>query len=73
MRPTNALKWLLYLALGLPMLVLVLQFAAALLAVMGDEPGARVIRWIAVGGGVLWVVALLGLLVAVAIETLDRE
>jgi hypothetical protein len=61
------------LAIGLPMVALVLQFAARLLAVMGDEAGARVVRAVAAGGGVLWALSLLGIVIVTAIETLRRE
>lgn len=73
MRLTNLLKWFLCLALGLPMLVLVVQFAGLLLAAMEDEPGAAVLRGVAIAGGVLWVLALLGLIILVAVEMINRE
>jgi hypothetical protein len=73
MRLTQVLRWLLFLAIGMPMLVLVVQFAGVLLAAMGDQLGARVLRAIAIGGSLFWIVVLLGLIIVVAIETLNRN
>lgn len=73
MRLTNALRWLLCLAVGLPMLVLVLQFSGRLLAVMGDEAGARALRGVAIGAGIAWGVALLGIVIVMAVDTVSRD
>ena len=73
MHLTSVLRWLLGFAIGLPMLVLVLQFAGRLLAAMGDEAGGRVLRAIAVAAGIAWSVVLLGLVIAVAIELIGRD
>ena len=73
MRLTSVLRWLLGFAIALPMLVLVLQFAARLLAVMGDAPGGAVLRTIAVAVGIVWAVVLLGLVIAVAVELVGRD
>lgn len=73
MRFPVILRWLVCLAVGLPMLVLVLQFASVLLSEMGDQPGGRVLRYISTGAGIAWAVSLLGLLIVVALETLSRD
>jgi hypothetical protein len=73
MRLTSVLRWLLGFAIGLPILVLVLQFAARLLAVMGDEAGGGVLRAIAVAVSIAWAVVLLGLVIAVAVELIGRD
>lgn len=70
---TNVLRWLLGLTLALPILILILQFAGALLRVMGDEQGAEVLRGIGIGAGVLWGLTLTGLLIAIAVDALDRR
>lgn len=73
MRTTNVLRWFLGLAIGLPILIVLLLFAGALLRSMNDETGAEVLRGIAVGGGVLWAIVLVGLLIAVAVDLIGRE
>ena len=73
MRLTRFLHCLLCLAIGLPMLVLVLQFAGTLLGKMGDPPGQQVLRGIAIGGAILWVMSLLGLVIVVALEIARRD
>jgi hypothetical protein len=73
MRLTRVLRWLLGFAIALPMLVLLLQFAGRLLAVMGDEPGGSVLRTLAVSAGILWAVILLGLVIVVAVELIARD
>ena len=72
MRTTSVLRWLLGLAIGLPILIVLLQFAGAALRSMNDEPAAEVLRAIAVGSGVLWAVVLVGLLIIVAVDALGR-
>ena len=73
MRITSVLRWFLGLAVGLPILIVLLGFAGALLRSMGDEPGAEVLRGIAIGGGVLWAIVLVGLLIVVAVDLLGRD
>jgi hypothetical protein len=73
MRVTNILRWLLVLAIGLPMLALLLQFARVLLVEMGDPRGGEVLRGISVGVGITWAATLLGLLIVVAVETISRD
>lgn len=73
MRTTSVLRWFLGLAVGLPILIVLLQFAGALLRSMEDEPGAEVLRGIAIGGGILWAIVLVGLLIVVAVDALGRK
>lgn len=57
-------------ALLLPIVICVVLGVAALLAEMGDSVGGVVLRWIALSGGIVWVIDLIGLVLLVAIGTL---
>ena len=72
MRTTSVLRWLLGLAIGLPILIVLVQFAALVLKTMGDETGAQALRAIAIGGGILWGVVLVGLLIVTALDAIGR-
>jgi hypothetical protein len=60
------------LGLLLPIAVCVVMAISALLSGMGDAAGGRVLRWIALAGGIAWSIDLLCLLLVLAIATLGR-
>ncbi|MDZ4656605.1 MAG: hypothetical protein SH868_03400 [Bythopirellula sp.] len=68
----TALKTLLVLVLGLPILVVVLAWVAGLLAAMGDAGAANVLGHINTASQVLWLVSLVGIVVVLGLESLDR-
>ena len=57
-------------ALLLPITICVVFGVAAMLQAMGDAAGAAVLNRVALGGGILWGVNLIGLLLVLAIGTL---
>jgi len=69
----NALKLLLGLALGLPLLQSLLFWVAGLLAAMGDAAGATFLNRANIVLGVLWLATLTGLVVALAFRALDDQ
>ena len=68
----SAAKTLLALALGLPIVQLVLFWVGGLLASMGDRDGARIIQYIGTACQVLWAVSAIGLVIAVALVVLNE-
>lgn len=68
----GAVRLLLMLVLGLPLVQAILVWVGGLLRAMGDEAAAGVIGAINTGVGVLWLVTLVGLVVALAFDSLDR-
>jgi len=60
-------------AVLLPVAVLVILGTGELLGAMGDALGGTVLRRIALAGGILWVIDLLGLLLALALNSLGGE
>jgi hypothetical protein len=67
----NATKILLFLVLGLPLLQAVLMWVESLLTAMGDEAATVVVSHIVTIAGGLWLVALVGMVVILAIQSLD--
>jgi hypothetical protein len=57
-------------AILLPITICVVAGLATLLDGMGDGSGARVLRWIALAGGILWIVDLVCLVVLLAISAI---
>ncbi len=68
----TALKTLLVLVLALPILSVVLAWVAGLLAAMGDAGAANVLGHIITVCRVLWLVSLVGIVVVLSLESLDR-
>lgn len=66
----NAIKTLLVLVLALPLVAAVLVWVVGLLRAMGDAVGAAVVGHIGTACHVVWLVSLVGLLVAVAVDAL---
>jgi hypothetical protein len=64
----SALKLLLGLALGLPLLQTLLFWVSGLLAAMGDEAAATFLGRVNVGIGVGWLASLVGLVVLLALH-----
>jgi hypothetical protein len=67
-----AVRLLLMLVLGLPLVQAVLVWVGGLLRAMGDDAAAGVIGGINTGVGALWLVTLVGLVVALGFDSLDR-
>jgi hypothetical protein len=68
--PQRIVLGLIATAILLPIIICVVIGVAALLGAMGDSLGGAVLQRIALACGILWVIDLVCLLVAVAIETL---
>jgi hypothetical protein len=69
----TALKSLLILVLGLPIASVVLTWVAGLLAAMGDANAANVLSHINTAVRVIWLVSLVGIVVVLGLESLDRD
>jgi hypothetical protein len=67
----NATKILLFFVLGLPLLQAVLMWVEGLLTAMGDKPATAIVSHIVTIAGGLWLVALVGMVVILAIQSLD--
>ena len=59
--------------LALPIMICIVLALAALLPVMGDKVGGMVLRYVALAGGVVWVLVLVGLVFVQAIQGLGRS
>lgn len=70
MTPRRAVRWLLVAVLALPLGQAVLTGTAGLLAAMGDDAAAGVVRHLVTALGVGWIAALVGLVVALAFAVL---
>jgi hypothetical protein len=66
------LKTLLVLIFGLPILSMVLAWVAGLLLAMGDGGAANVLTHINTASRVLWLVSLVGIVIVLGLEALDR-
>lgn len=69
----TALISLLVLVIGLPILSVVLTWVAGLLTAMGDTGAANVLGHVNTAVRVLWLVAIVGNVVVLALETLERS
>ena len=69
----NTTKLLLLFVLGLPLMQAVLTWVEGLLAAMGDKSAAAVVSHIVTFAGGLWLVTLVGLVVTLAIQSLDSS
>ena len=70
MIPRRILAVLVVVALVLPVALCVLLGIARLLGAMGDAAGAAVLDRLGLAGGILWVIALIGLLLVLAIQAI---
>ncbi len=67
-----AVKVLLGVVLGLPLLQAMFLWVAGLLQAMGDEAAAVVIGHLNIAAGVLWLAAMVAMVVTLAIQSLER-
>ena len=72
MRSRTAVKLLLALVLGLPLLQAVLVWVGGLLTAMGDPTTSSVLGHISTAIGIVWLVSVVGLVVALAIQSLEE-
>jgi ABC-type transport system involved in cytochrome bd biosynthesis fused ATPase/permease subunit len=68
-----AIKVLLALVLGFPLLQAVLTWVAGLLGAMGDAAAADILAHINVGLRVAWLVSIVGLVVALAVRSVAEN
>ena len=71
MNSRSAVKLILGFVLGLPVVIAVLGWVAGLLTAMEDNTAANILRHLSTGFGVLWLVTVVGLVIALAVESLD--
>jgi len=71
MRSRTAVKVFLALVLGLPLLQAVLVWVGGLLRAMGDAATTAVVGHVNTAVGIAWLVSVVGLVVALAVQTLD--
>jgi hypothetical protein len=65
---------LIALAVILPIAISIVAGVGALLGAMGDAIGGRVLGWIALAGGIVWVIVLVGLVLFQAVLVFnDRD
>jgi hypothetical protein len=69
----TALKSLLILVLGLPVASVMLTWVAGLLAAMGDATAANVLSHMNTAARVIWLISLVGIVVVLSLETLERN
>ena len=67
-----AVRLLLGAVLGLPLVQAIFLWVAGLLRAMGDEAAAAAIGHFNIAVGVLWLVSLVGLVVTLAMQSLER-
>ena len=71
MNARSATKVLLICVLALPLILAVLGWVDGLLGAMGDTGAARVVQLVGTLCRVLWLVTVVGLVVTLAIQSLD--
>ena len=59
-------------AIILPIAICLVLGAASLLSAMGDASGGGVMRWIALGGGIVWTLDLILLVIAIGMNSLSE-
>lgn len=67
-----AIRLLVGLVLGLPLLQAIFTWVTRLLTAMGDQAAAGVLGHITLAASVLWIVSLVGLVLALAVQSLDQ-
>jgi len=72
MTSRTTVKLLLAFVLGLPILLAVFGWVVGLLTALGDTGAATVLQHLSTGVSILWLVCVVGLVVALAVETLDE-
>jgi len=71
MTSRTAVKTLLVLALGLPVLLAVFGWVVGLLTAMGDDSAALVLKYLTTSVSTLWLATVVGLVIALALESLE--
>ena len=71
MNSRTAVKSLLTLVLGLPVIQAVLWWVGGLLGAMGDEATESVLKIVGTTLGIVWLASLVGLIVALALQSLE--
>ncbi len=71
--PASTVLLLLVGALMLPVAISILFGLGRLLSAMGDTAGGSVLGWIALAGGILWSLDLIGLVLVQAINSLGNN
>ncbi len=69
----NAVKILLTMVLGLPILLAVLGWVIGLLTALGDQAAAAILKHLNTGVSVLWLVCIVGLVIVMALETFESS
>jgi hypothetical protein len=72
MTSRSAVKLMLALTLGLPLLQAVLVWVGGLLTAMGDPTTSTVLSHVNTATGIVWLVSVVGLVVALALQSLDE-
>ena len=72
MRSRTAVKVLLTLVLGLPLLQAVLVWVGGLLKAMGDPATTTVLSHVNTAVGIAWLASVVALVVALALQTIDE-
>jgi hypothetical protein len=72
MRSRCAVKLMLALTLGLPLLQAILVWVGGLLTAMGDATTSAVLGHVNTATGIVWLVSVVGLVVALALQSLDE-
>ena len=67
-----AVRWLVVLTLALPVAQALLWWVGGLLKAMGDVPAATVVGHVNTGAGVIWLLSLVGLVVTLALQSLNQ-
>ena len=73
MKSRSAVKLLLGFVLGLPVVIAVLAWVGGLLTAMEDAAAANVLGYVSTGLRVLWLVTVVGLVIALAVDSLDES
>jgi Mn2+/Fe2+ NRAMP family transporter len=71
--PSLLLLSLIVAGLAIPVAICVILALASLLATMGDAAGGVVLRYVALAGGIVWIMVLIGLIFAQAIYAASRS
>ncbi|MGI9428906.1 MAG: hypothetical protein ACR2NM_09630 [Bythopirellula sp.] len=72
MNSRAAVKLLLGFVLGLPVVIAVLGWVGGLLTAMEDSTAANILMHLSTAFSVLWLVTIVGLVIALAVESLDE-
>ncbi len=73
MNARSAVRLLLALVLGLPILLAVFSWVGGLLGAMGDAAAAGVLSHVGTATRVAWLVCVVALVVALALQSLDGD